>query len=159
MLTLKSSFRLGTVLSWITCTIIYPLSAQAQTPSPGIPEESLLPLVTQMSDQLATKISTSSCQDIRALLAQAQASSSQTPDSNSIIAQTLVSVRNSPKLKGIIISKLGEPMITKMIDCNLIPVEALMAPSTTTPTTPTTPSPQPGMTPPSSPTPQPLPPQ
>lgn len=140
MLTLKPSIYLGAVLTWITCTTGYPLVAQAQTnpapaptTAPALPEETLTPLVTQLSDQLATYITSSSCQDLSALVSKLQTSPTVATNDTSLIGQTLTTVKNSPQLKAIIVDKVGGPLVTKLIDCNMVPADLLLTPGTTTP--------------------------
>ncbi|MCM1985289.1 hypothetical protein [Lyngbya confervoides] len=93
---------------------------------PALPEEVATDLVNQLSDQLATKLNSSSCADFNTLLDNAQADSANpNRDTDSIESQVLNDVKANPKLRAIVITKLGEPLLGKILDCNLIPLGAL----------------------------------
>lgn len=92
---------------------------------PGFSESSLTPMVTQISDSLARKISTSSCQDLASLVQQIGTTPQTPPDPNSLLGQVMIAVKNSPNLQGILISKLGTPLINRLFDCNMISVDLL----------------------------------
>lgn len=92
---------------------------------PGFSESSLTSMVTQISDSLASKISTSSCQDLASLVQQIGSTPQTPPDPNSLLGQVMISVKNSPTLQGILISKLGTPLINRLLDCNMISVDLL----------------------------------
>ena len=94
--------------------------------APVLPEEDAIPIVTDLSMSLATKISGASCQEFNDLLDKAQAEANDpNRDETSITNQILKDVRTSPKLRAITVEKLGEPLLNKILDCNLVPVNAL----------------------------------
>ncbi len=91
----------------------------------GFSEESLTPMVTQISDSLAKKLTSSSCQDLAILIQQIGNSNQMPPDATSLLGQVMLSVKSSPSLQQILISKIGSPLITRLLDCNMISVELL----------------------------------
>jgi hypothetical protein len=128
MPTLREPVFLGAALAGIVLAEAPLLIVQAQTPPPALPQATELNVVNQVSDKLANRLTTSSCQDFAALLAKVQASSGQpSPDSNSVIGQLLTSVKSNSQLKAIVVNKVGEPLVTKLIDCNMVPVDALFS--------------------------------
>jgi hypothetical protein len=100
-------------------------AAETPTGSSGMPEETLSVMVTQMSDSLVTKVKTSSCPDMIQLLEQIKTTSAKPADPDSIISKVLNDVKTNPKLKAIIIQKLSEPLLNRMLECNMVPLEAL----------------------------------
>ena len=129
--------RLSRILGGVSCASICALALVpmelgfAQTESdasstPVLPEEDAIPLVTDLSTELATRISGASCQEFNDLLDRAQAEANDpNRDETSLINQVLGDVRTSPKLRSITVEKLGEPLLNKILDCNLVPVNAL----------------------------------
>jgi hypothetical protein len=109
-----------------------PQSARAQSsgvaPNSGLPEESLTDLVTQLSDSLAAKIQGSSCPDILIILDQIKSASTKPPDPDSVITKVLADIKTNPKLKAIVIQKLSEPLLNRMLDCNMVPIDLLSPP-------------------------------
>ncbi|NCJ07725.1 hypothetical protein GS597_14645 [Synechococcales cyanobacterium C] len=115
-------------LAFVTTACLITLSApatQVATAQGGLPEETEINLVTQVSKQLATNISGQSCDQFAQLLSTIKPGTT-TTDPNSLIGNLLNSVRTKPNLRAIAVSELGEPLITKLLDCNMIPIEALM---------------------------------
>jgi hypothetical protein len=90
-----------------------------------LPEETEIQLVTDLSDKLATQLAGSSCEEFNTLLDDAQTQSNTPQDSTSIIGSVLKDVRTNPKLRAIIMTKLSEPLLNKILDCNLVPLNAL----------------------------------
>ncbi|MGB8699330.1 MAG: hypothetical protein WCD18_07945 [Thermosynechococcaceae cyanobacterium] len=101
------------------------LAADAPPSSSELPEETLSGLVTQLSDSLATKIQNSSCPDMVVLLDQIKATSSKPMDPDSLITKVLNDVKGNPALKAIIIQRMGGPLLNRMLDCNMVPLELL----------------------------------
>jgi hypothetical protein len=99
------------------------------TPNSGLPEESLTDLVNQMSDSLAIRIKGSSCPDMLMFLDQIKATSTKPVDPDSVITKVLADVKTNPKLKAIVIQKLSEPLLNRMLDCNLVPIDLLSTPT------------------------------
>ncbi len=115
-------FASATVASLLTLSGPATLWATAQS---ALPEETEISLVTQVSKQLATNIQGQSCDEFAQLLGNIQPGST-TTDPNSLIGNLLNSVRTKPNLRAIAVNELGEPLIAKLLDCNMIPVDALM---------------------------------
>jgi len=92
---------------------------------PGFSESSLAPMVTQMSDALAKKVSTGSCQDLAALVQQIGNTTPTPPDPNALLGQVMITVKGSSTLQNILISKVGPPLINRLLDCNMISVDLL----------------------------------
>jgi hypothetical protein len=133
---LKSVTLLG---SAAVMAIAFAKPTFAQTQPSSLPPDTLVSIVTQISDMLASTVSSGSCQDFSNLLAKVPAGGGTAPDPNSMIGQVLLSVQKDPKLKSIVVSKVGPALVTKLIDCNMVPLDALSptAPSTTTPSSST----------------------
>jgi hypothetical protein len=112
----------------------------AQTQPSSLPPDTLVSLVTQISDMLANTLSSGSCQDFSNILAKVPTGGGTAPDPNSMIGQVLLSVQKDPNLKSIVVSKVGPSLVTKLIDCNMVPLDALSptAPSSTSTPSPTT---------------------
>lgn len=91
----------------------------------GIPEETQIQLVNQFSDQLAAKIQKSSCPEVGALLDQIKESGNKPQDPDSLVGRVLEDMKNNPKLKGIVVQKLGEPMVNRLLECNMVPLDLL----------------------------------
>jgi len=100
-------------------------AAEAPTGSSGMPEETLSEMVTQMSDSLVTKVKTSSCPEMIQLMDQIKTTSTKPIDPDSIVTKVLNDVKTNPKLKAIIMQKLSEPLLNRMLECNMVPLEAL----------------------------------
>ncbi|MDG2990972.1 hypothetical protein L3556_08535 [Candidatus Synechococcus calcipolaris G9] len=98
------------------------LSAQAQS---ALPDDVMNSTVTQVSDALAEHISTSSCQEFSELIKLIPTDGGTPPDASSIMGQLVLSIKDSSNLQGIISSKVGPPLISKMVACNMIPIELL----------------------------------
>ncbi|HEY9824057.1 MAG TPA: hypothetical protein V6D19_01310 [Stenomitos sp.] len=94
----------------------------------GLPEEILLEQVTQLSDALATKIQSASCPDMVQLLDQIKNANAKPADPDSLITKVLNDVKTNPKLKGVVIQKLSEPLLNRLLDCNMVPLD-LLAPT------------------------------
>lgn len=128
----KLAPALTTAISMAAIALINPPLALAQTqPTPtALPPDTLLSLVNQVSDMLASTLNTGSCQDLSGILSKVPTTAAGTaPDPNSMFGQVLLSVKNDPKLKSIVVTKVGPPLITKLIDCNMVPLDALTSPS------------------------------
>ena len=91
----------------------------------ALPEEVEIKLVNQLSDKLALKLDESSCPEFNELLDGAQADAASDTQGSSIITQVLEDVKTNPKLRTIVITKLGEPLLKRTLDCNLTPVRTL----------------------------------
>lgn len=113
--------------------LVLPQTVRAQasnaTPNSGLPEESLTDLVNQLSDTLAKRIQGSSCPDMLVFLDQIKATSTKPIDPDSLITKVLADVKTHPKLKEIVIQKLSEPLLNRMLECNMVPIDALAAPA------------------------------
>ncbi len=118
---LYSSLALGL---WVTQM---PQIQAAETPtgSSGMPEETLSEMIAKMSDSLVAKVKTSSCPDMVQLLDQIKTTSTKPMDPDSIITKVMNDVKTNPKLKAIIMQKLSEPLLNRMLECNMVPLEAL----------------------------------
>jgi hypothetical protein len=101
---------------------------EAPTGSSGLPEETLSNLVSQISDSLASKIQTASCPDMVKLLDEIKAASAKPMDPDSLITKALNDIKTNPKLKGVVIQKVSEPLLNRLLDCNMVPID-LLAPS------------------------------
>jgi hypothetical protein len=127
-----SALRKLSVCAVLMSSLVLPQTAQAQssntTPNSGLPEDSLTDLVNQMSDTLATKIQGSSCPDMLVFLDQIKATSTKPVDPDSVVTKVLADIKTNPKLKAIVIKKLSEPLLNRMLDCNMVPVDLLTPP-------------------------------
>lgn len=115
-------------LPYLGCLTALGLSLGMTAPGlaqPGLSESSLTPMVTQLSDSLANRISTSSCQDLATLIQQIGNTPQTPPDPSSLLGQVMIAVKNSPNLQGILVSKLGTPLINRLLGCNMISVDLL----------------------------------
>lgn len=118
---------LGTILMPINVGLAQ--SDGAAAPVDILPEEQGLPLVTQISGDLGTKISGASCQEFNQLLDEAQAEAKDpNRDETTLMNQLLKSVQTNPKYRSIVLENMGAPLINKILDCNLVPVKALTKP-------------------------------
>jgi hypothetical protein len=104
-------------------------AAEATTGSSGMPEETLSNLVSQISDSLVSKIQTSSCPDMVQLLDQIKGASAKPMDPDSLITKVLNDIKTNPKLKGVVIQKVSEPLLNRLLDCNMVPIDLLAPPS------------------------------
>ncbi len=112
--------------AWVAIVVV--VSSTFATPGlgqTGFSEENLTPIVTQMSDSLAQKLSSSSCQDLATLIQQIGNSSQTPPDPSSLLGQVMISVQNSSNLQQILISKIGSPLVSRLLSCNMISVDLL----------------------------------
>ncbi len=101
-----------------------PMRAQSASP---FPEEVMTSTVQQMSDSLATYISGASCTEVATIVKMIPTDGSNpAPDPNSIIGSVILTVKNSPNLQSTIATRVGPPLISKMLECNMVPVELLM---------------------------------
>ncbi|WP_460194673.1 hypothetical protein [Thermosynechococcus sp. FA-CM-4201] len=101
-----------------------PVRAQAASP---LPPEMMKTTVQQVSDSLAKYVSGASCTDIAQLIKMLPTNGSNpAPDPNSIIGAVMLSIKNSPDLQSIIASRVGPPLISKAVECNMIPPELLL---------------------------------
>jgi hypothetical protein len=128
-----SALRKLSMCAFLMSSLVMPQFAQAQssntTPNSGVPEESLTDLVNQMSDTLSTKIQGASCPDMLVFLDQIKAASAKPTDPDSIVAKVLADIKTNPRLKVIVIKKLSEPLLNRMLDCNMVPVDWLASPA------------------------------
>ena len=115
----------------ITSCVLPQITASAQPASTpthsGLPEETLAGFVTQISDGLATKIQGSTCPEAVALLDKIKEASSKAPDQDSLMGKALLDIKTNPKLKDIIAQKVSAPLLNKLLECNMIPLD-LMGP-------------------------------
>lgn len=103
--------------------ITQPVRAQAASP---LPPEMMKSTIEQMSNSLAQYVSGASCTDIAQLIKMLPTNASNlAPDPNSILGAVILSVKNSPDLQSIIASRVGPPLIGKVIECNMISPELL----------------------------------
>jgi hypothetical protein len=91
----------------------------------GIPEETQIQLVNQFSDQLAAKIQKATCPEVGTLLEQIKDSGNKPQDPDSLVGRLLEDMKSNPKLKAIVVQKLGEPMMNRLLDCNMVPIDWL----------------------------------
>jgi hypothetical protein len=119
-----ASYSSLALILWVT-QMVRIQAAETPTGSSGMPEETLAEMVTQMSDSLVTKVKTSSCPDMIQLMDQIKTTSSKPIDPDSIVTKVLNDVKTNPKLKAIIMQKLSEPLLNRMLECNMVPLEAL----------------------------------
>jgi hypothetical protein len=119
-----ASYSSLALILWVTQTGQIQ-AAEAPTGSSRMPEETLSEMVTQMSDSLVTKVKTSSCPEMIQLMDQIKTTSSKPMDPDSIVTKVLNDVKTNPKLKAIIMQKLSEPLLNRMLECNMVPLEAL----------------------------------
>lgn len=118
-----SSFSL-LVGALMTLGTSQPVRAQAASP---LPPEMMKTTVQQVSDSLAKYVARSSCSDIGKLIKMLPTDeSSPALDPNSIIGAVMLSIKNSPDLQSIIASRVGPPLISKAVECNMIPPELIM---------------------------------
>ncbi|XFA74143.1 hypothetical protein RYO59_002408 [Thermosynechococcaceae cyanobacterium Okahandja] len=109
--------------------------ARAQSASP-FSEETLMSTVEQMSDSLASYIKGSSCADVAKIVKMIPTDgNSPPPDPSSILGSVILTVKNSPNLQSTIATRVGPPLINKMLECNMISVDLLMQ-ATTAPRSP-----------------------
>lgn len=101
--------------------------ASAPTNS-GLPEETLAGFVTQIGDGLAAKVQNSTCPEAVALLDKIKEASTKPPDQESLVGKVLLDVKTNPKLKDIIIQKVSAPLLNKLLECNMVPLD-LVGPS------------------------------
>jgi hypothetical protein len=115
----------------ITSCVLPQVTAFAQPASApthsGLPEETLAGFVTQISDGLAAKIQGSTCPEAVTLLDKIKEASSKAPDQDSLVGKVLLDVKTNPKLKDIIAQKVSAPLLNKLLECNMIPLD-LMGP-------------------------------
>jgi cytoskeletal protein RodZ len=88
----------------------------------GIPEETQIQLVTQFSDQVAARLQKATCPEVATLLDEVKAAGNKPQDPNSLVGRLLDDMKNNPKLKSIVIQKLSEPMMTRLLECNMVPI-------------------------------------
>jgi hypothetical protein len=128
-----AAWRKLSVCAVLMASLVLPQTALAQasdaTPNSGLPEESLTDLVTQLSDSLAARIQGSSCPDMLLILDQIKTASAKPSDPDSVITKVLADVKTNPKLKAIVIQKLSGPLLNRMLDCNMVPVDLLSPPA------------------------------
>jgi hypothetical protein len=124
----KTALRLTLICSCLlpqVAAFAQPTSAPTNS---GLPEETLTGFVNQISDGLATKVQNSTCPEAVALLDKIKEASSKAPDQESLVDKVLLDVKTNPKLKGIIAQKVSAPLLDKLLECNMIPLD-LMGPS------------------------------
>ncbi|MFN3680049.1 hypothetical protein [Thermosynechococcus sp.] len=101
-----------------------PVRAQAASP---LPPEMMKTMVEQVSDSLAKYVSGASCSDITELLkALPTESNNPGPDPTSIIGSVMLSIQKSPELLSIVASRVGPPLISKAVECNMVSPELLL---------------------------------
>ncbi|MFN4066048.1 MAG: hypothetical protein ACK4K5_02290 [Thermosynechococcus sp.] len=101
-----------------------PVRAQAASP---LPPEMMKTMVEQVSDSLAKYVSGASCSDITELLkALPTESNNPAPDPTSIIGSVMLSIQKSPELLSIVASRVGPPLISKAVECNMVSPELLL---------------------------------
>ena len=114
------SLTIGTTCLWMTLSAAVPFSVHAQM----TPEQETQ-AVDMVSDLLANKIQSDSCDDFKAMLGKLQAGGDAPVDPTSTVGQVLTSVKAKPELQTIVVDKVGKPLIIKTLECNLITPEAL----------------------------------
>ncbi len=105
-------------------SLISPILPTALAES-ALPEDVEIKLVDQLSDTLVVKLNESSCPEFNELLDGAQDDAANGNQGSSIVTQVLEDVKTNPKLRTIVISKLGEPLLKRTLDCNLTPIGSL----------------------------------
>ncbi len=122
------SFAVAAATLVASVGVAQPSRAQAASP---FPEEMLTSTVQQMSDSLASYIAGASCAEVASLVKLIPTDGgSSPPDPSSIIGSVMLTVKNSPNLQSTIATRVGPPLINKMLECNMVPVELLMQAST-----------------------------
>ena len=122
--------------AWVIVSLITPQVSFAQSSEPGttnssgFPEETLENLVIQVSDMLVEKIDNASCEEAVDILDKVKESSTKPVDADSFMGKILNDIKTNPKLKGIISQKVGGPLLNRLIDCNMVPLD-LLAPENT----------------------------
>ncbi|MEM9136735.1 MAG: hypothetical protein AAGB01_05245 [Cyanobacteria bacterium P01_F01_bin.42] len=83
--------------------------------------------VEQLSNALATVISTSDCPAFNQILDDAQANQDGSEEDESLqtIQQLLTDAKTNSAAQSIMIANLGDPLLNRVLDCNLIPLSAL----------------------------------
>jgi hypothetical protein len=117
----------------LTASFVLPqaiaVAQPASTPTKsGLPEETLTGFVTQIGDGLAAKIQNSTCPEAVILLDKIKEASSKAPDQDSLVGKILLDVKTNPKLKDIVIQKVSAPLLNKLLECNMVPLD-LVGPS------------------------------
>lgn len=107
--------------------IAFAQPASAPTHS-GLPEETLVGFTTQIGDGLAKNIQNSTCPEAVTLLDKIKEASSKAPDQESLVGKILLDVKTNPKLKDIILQKVSAPLLNKLLECNMVPLD-LVGPS------------------------------
>jgi len=123
------SCLIAALAAGVGVSLSQPMRAQSASP---FPEEMMTSTVQQMSDSLATYISGSSCSQLVSIVKMIPTDGSNpAPDPNSIIGSVMLTVKNSPNLQSTIATRVGPPLISKMLECNMVPVDLLMQAATT----------------------------
>lgn len=118
------SLAVVTLTAGVATSLSQPTPAQPASP---FPEEVMASAVQQMSDSLAAYITGASCSEVASMVKMIPTDgSSPPPDPNSIIGSVILTVKNSPNLQSTIATRVGPPLINKMLECNMVPVELLM---------------------------------
>lgn len=124
----QPSLRLALAVSFaLPQAIAFAQPANTPTHS-GLPEETLVGFVTQIGDGLAAKVQNSTCPEAVVLLDKIKEASSKAPDQDSLVGKVLLDVKTNPKLKDIIIQKVSAPLLNKLLECNMVPLD-LVGPS------------------------------
>ncbi|MFN4194372.1 MAG: hypothetical protein ACK4HM_00885 [Thermosynechococcus sp.] len=108
----------------MTLGMSQPVRAQATSP---LPPEMMKTMVEQVSNSLAKYVSGASCSDITELLkALPTGGNNPGPDPTSIIGSVMLSIQKSPELLSIVASRVGPPLISKAVECNMVSPELLL---------------------------------
>ena len=126
MATLKSLTSVGTTSLWMALASTLPLNAWAQDAATSTaPTEQETQLVNTVSDLLANKISTDECPAIRTLAGKLSTSDDSSLDTTSTVGQVLTAVKTKPELQSIVVAKVGQPLISKLLTCGMITPDLL----------------------------------
>jgi hypothetical protein len=95
----------------------------AQAPRPNRPAANREQLVELIGDQVATRISQSSCSEFQSTLDRLKAQKAQGGSNNAKRKRVMDAMKANPELRTSFINKVAGPVANKMFDCGLIPLE------------------------------------
>jgi hypothetical protein len=95
----------------------------AQAPRPNRPAVNREQLVELIGDQVATRISQSSCSEFQSTLDRLKAQKTQGGSNSAKRKRVMDAMKANPELRTSFINKVAGPVANKMFDCGLIPLE------------------------------------